>query len=152
MVYQDSIWLGSTPLQVNTPLEQHRLLFRREGYADYPLYLNRGAGEAVFITLQPDLLDPQEVQKKRRNSFYASFGFFALTLPLPIFFYGLAGDYAMGYQQAWLYNRAEANRLYATGNLFYYAYLGTLALSTSLFINMMINLIRYIGSADRKAG
>jgi hypothetical protein len=47
-------------------------------------------------------------------------------------------------------NLVEAQRLYDTGNGFYYAYLGTLGLSVGLAVNMLIQLARYIRTADRR--
>jgi hypothetical protein len=57
----------------------------------------------------------------------------------------------VGYQNALdLGNLSEARRLQDAGTGFYYAYLGTLGLSTGLAVNMLIHLIRYVRSADRR--
>jgi hypothetical protein len=150
-LYLGSAWLGVTPLEVARPQTLSRFLLRLEGFRDEPLYLGPDSPAAVAFTLAPVDADPYLRQKRDRNRFYAAFGLFALSLPLPIISWALVGDYMVGYQNAWnAGDTAEAQRLYDTGTGFYYAYLGTLGLSMGLAVNMLIRLVRYVRSADRR--
>jgi hypothetical protein len=128
-----------------------RFLLRLEGYRDEPLYLGPSSPAAVSFSLASAEADPFARQKRERNRFYAAFGLFALSLPLPLYSWSQVSDYMVGYQNALdLGNLSEARRLQDAGTGFYYAYLGTLGLSTGLAVNMLIHLIRYVRSADRR--
>ncbi len=144
-VYAGSNWLGTTPLSVGKPDDLNRFLLRKEGYLDFPLYADSGVAETVTARLTLDETDPLQIQNQRRDELYRAFGFFALSIPIPLFFWGYANDYAVGY------SLAKEERFRSAGLVFYYSYYGTLAVSTSLFINMMVRLVRYLRAADRKA-
>jgi hypothetical protein len=150
-LYRGSTWLGVTPLEVPRPETLSRFLLRLEGFRDVPLYLGPASPAALSLTLAPAALDPLVRQKRERNRFYAAFGLFALSLPLPIFSWAMVGDYMVGYQSAWSDgDYSEAQRLQNIGTAFYYSYLGTLGLSVGLAVNMVIQLVRYVRSADRR--
>jgi hypothetical protein len=151
-VYEGSRWLGATPLEVQKPDELNRLLLRRQGYLEYPLYEGPEVPGEVSVSLTPDSFDPLENQSSKKEQFYTSFGIFALSVPLPLFFWGYTQDCRVGFEEASnAGNTSEANRLFESGKRYYYAYVGTLVLSASLFVNMVVNLIRYVAAADRKA-
>jgi hypothetical protein len=151
-VYAGSNWLGNTPLSVEKPDDLNRFLLRKEGYLDFPLYTGSGVEETVTIPLISDETDPLKIQSQRRDELYRAFGFFALSIPIPLFFWGFASDYAVGYSLAINdLNIDESERFRAAGLVFYYGYYGALAVSTSLFVNMMVRLVRYLRAADRKA-
>jgi hypothetical protein len=150
-LYRGSTWLGITPLEVARPQTLARFLLRLEGFRDEPLYLGPTSPAAVSFSLAPAEADLFARQKRERNRFYSAFGLFALSLPLPIFSWSLVGDYMVGYQRAVANSDlSEAQRLQGIGNGFYYTYLGTLGLSTGLAVNMLIQLVRYVRSADRR--
>jgi hypothetical protein len=150
-LYRGSTWLGVTPLEVARPQTLSRFLLRLEGFRDEPLYLGPSSPASVSFTLASADADPFARQKRERNRFYAAFGLFALSLPLPIFSWSLVGDYMVGYQNALDFgNISEAQRLLDTGTGFYYVYLGTLGLTMGLAVNMLIQLVRYVRSADRR--
>jgi len=116
------------------------------------LYADTEVPGEVSVSLTPDSFDPLENQSRKKDQFYTSFGIFVLSVPLPLFFWGYTQDHLVGAQAAYdAGNIDETNRLVETGKGFYYAYVGTLALSASLFVNMIVHLIRYVGAADRKA-
>ena len=150
-LYRGSNWLGITPLEVARPQTLSRFLLRLEGFRDEPLYLGPNSPATVSFVLAPASADPFARQKKERNRFYAAFGLFALSLPLPIVSWAMVGDYMVGYQNAYASgDLSEAQRLQGIGTGFYYAYLGTLGLATGLAVNMLIQLVRYVRSADRR--
>ena len=151
-VYAGSKWLGTTPLSVEKPDDLNRFLLRKEGYLDFPLYAGLGVAETLTVPLALDETNPLQIQNQRRDELYRAFGFFALSIPIPLFFWGFANDYAVGYSLAINdLNFDEADRFRTAGLVFYYGYYGTLAVSTSLFVNMMVRLVRYLRAADRKA-
>ncbi|MQY76421.1 MAG: PEGA domain-containing protein, partial [Spirochaeta sp.] len=154
-VYDGSQWLGRTSLEMAVPAPEarSRLLLRKEGYKDYPFYLDSSFTGNIDLTLEHNILEESVVQTKKRDQFYSAFGIWALTMPLPLFLYGITADYALAYQKAAVSgNLSEAYRLQNTGEIFYYSYLGALFITGSVFIKMMFNLFNYIRSADRKAG
>lgn len=151
-VYAGSNWLGNTPLSVEKPDDLNRFLLRKEGYLDFPLYTGSGVEETVTIPLISDDTDPLEIQNQRRDELYRAFGFFAISIPIPLFFWGFASDYAVGYSLAINeLNFDESDRFRDAGLVFYYGYYGALAVTTSLFVNMMVRLVRYLRASDRKA-
>jgi hypothetical protein len=150
-LYRGSTWLGVTPLEVARPQTLSRFLLRLEGFRDEPLYLGPTSPATVSLALAAAEADPFVRQKRERNRFYAAFGLFALSLPLPIFSWALVGDYMVGYQNALdLGDFNEAQRLQSIGTGFYYTYLGTLGLSVGLAVNMVLQLVRYVRAADRR--
>ncbi len=88
-----------------------------------------------------------------RDRFYGSFGWFVLSLPIPLYTYSWAVDWA-----------AEARRLSGEGDTagtaraarysygLYYAYLGGLGISVALAGWTVYNIVRYVTAADRSAG
>ncbi len=151
-VYSGSQWLGTTPLKLDKSDEAARILLRKDGYLDFPLYTDAKTQSSVSVSLVPEAQDPAEVQKRRRDEFYTSFGIFALSLPLPIFLWGYTNDCLVGAQAALdEANISEANRYIEIGKGCYYGYLGTTAVSVTLFAYMMYRLVRFIRTADRKA-
>ena len=154
-VYHGSQRLGRTPLEIAMPAPavSSRLLLRKEGYSDYPFYLDSSFIGNIDLTLESNILEESVVQTKKRDKFYSAFGIWALTVPLPLFLYGITSDYALAYQDAAVSgNLSEKSRLQSTGQVFYYSYLGALFINGSLFLRMMFNLFDYINSADIKAG
>jgi hypothetical protein len=138
-VYRGAEWLGTTPLSVEKPKELDRLMLRREGFLDFPFYADSAVEESVTAELLPQDDDPKEIQDHRRHEMYRAFGAFALSLPLPLFVWTYWQDYeALGRDTPFL--------AYAP-----YAYAGTFVVSSALFVNLAIRLLRYIRAADRKA-
>jgi hypothetical protein len=151
-VYEGSNWIGTTPLSVEKPDDLNRFLLRKEGYLDFPLYAGSDVEDTLTIPLLSEETDLLKIQSQSRDELYRAFGFFALSLPIPLFCWGFTNDYLLGAQIASNEgNVSEYDRMIKTGQRFYYAYLGTLAVSTSLFVNMMVRLVRYLRASDRKA-
>ena len=149
-VYEGSEWRGITPLILSRPADQQRLLLRQDGFIDFSIYLGEDTADTLSVSLTPDTVEPSSLQSQRRDKFYASLGLFVLSLPIPYLCYSYAADYAYAYDQASLPETRE--KLMSANRSFYNAYWAGLAVSASLFVNMMVNLIHYIRSADRNAG
>ena len=99
-VYAGSLFLGSTPLELDRPALKTRLLLRLDGYGDTVLYLDPGAPAALEVPLEPLIANPAALQSRQRDRFYRSFGLWALSFPLPFFLYAATVDYAIAAQTA----------------------------------------------------
>jgi hypothetical protein len=135
-VYRGSEWLGTTPLNLEKPEGLSRFLLRREGYLDFPLYAQPSVDPSITAELLPESIDPGEIQNRRRNELYRAFGAFALSIPVPFFIWGLRYDYQAVGEDVTEYT---------------YAYVAAFAVSSGLFVNLAVRLIRYLQAADRKA-
>jgi len=144
-VYVGADWLGTTPLQLPRPEGSNRLLLRKEGYRDTSLYLEESGAGTLSVDLLPEEQDPRAEQLSRRDKFYLAFGMFALSLPVPYFCWGFAGDYAVSYADT------GDPALWNTAQSFYWAYVGGLVISGGLLANMVVRLVRYVRAADRRA-
>ena len=159
-VYGDASWLGITPLVLQRPEASGRFLLRLDGHRERVLYLGPGSGDEVAVSFEasrpdptgrPLLPDPAELQALSRDRFYRAFGFFAASVPLPMFFWAATNDLYTAALLAAADNKlAEVERLQVRVNGHYYSYLATLGLSATLFVNMAIHLVRYVRSADRR--
>jgi hypothetical protein len=151
-VYQGSEWLGSTPLSIERPEELSRLLLRREGYLDFPLYTRPPVGASLTAELLPDSVDLSKIQDSRRDELYTALGVFALSLPIPMFSWGYRNDYIATATSLELQGKtAQSQEALATANIYTGVSLGTMAVSGGLFVNLLVRLIRYLRAADRKA-
>jgi hypothetical protein len=153
-VYRESEWLGTTPLSVEKPQEPSRLLLRREGFLDFPLYIDPAVEQSITVDLLPENLDPAKVQERRRSELYRAFGAFALSIPFPLIFRGLGYDYySLGLTSSdpvdflW-YSNLDPQDI---ANGFWHAYRYSLVISGGLLMNLAVRLIRYLQAADRKA-
>jgi hypothetical protein len=152
-VYLSSLWMGKTPLSVDRPAKRARALVSLNGYYDNLFSIGAVSPDSLSIVLREDLVSLDDVQEKARESFYNAFGWFALSLPVPLFCYAFAGDFAT--QISLLQYRGlggEAQKARTIGNVFYYSYLAGVAASASLFTYMIYTLVNYVSAADRTAG
>jgi hypothetical protein len=154
-VYADSLWMGKTPLLLDVPPVRERLELVSPGFYGTSLSVGPGAPPSISITLLPDTGSREDAQKKARDAFYTSFGFFVVSLPFPFFFYSFTLDEATEILrlQASVGNTLAAQQsAYITGNIWYYSYLAGTGISASLFVWMVINLVNYVTAATRTAG
>jgi hypothetical protein len=145
-VYRGSEWIGTTPLGVEKPEELNRFLLRKEGYLDFPLYIDPGCGETATAALVPEEVDPTAIQRQRRAELYQAFGLLAVSIPFPLFLWGYGYDYRVMAAQAGAPASAER-----TADALSYLTYGTSAVCGGLFVNLLVRLIRYLRAADRKA-
>lgn len=142
-VYVSSEWRGKSPLFISDPLEGDLISIQKDGYQ--PVIISPLENQDVRITLTPERADSRELVAKKRTTFYRAFGLFALSVPLPVFSYGLSSDYAQAYSRT---IGPDKDRLYSISMGMYSAYLGGLFISGSLFIDMAVKLIDYIRTAE----
>jgi hypothetical protein len=152
-LYIDSGWKGRTPLEVERPPLRSRGVLSSPGFYDMTFPLEPSTPAALSFTLQKDMGNRDVLQKKARDEFYGSFGIFALSLPLPIFCYGMSIDFALrtlDYNSQGL--TSEAARAQTTSNVFLGTYYAGIAVSVSLFVWMVTKIVHYVSVANEIAG
>jgi hypothetical protein len=152
-VYFDSLWIGRSPLELDLPAERGRVLLAREGYNPLAFSLGPAGLPALPLVLEPSTVSRDQLQRRARDAFYGSFGWFLLSLPAPIFCYRYAFDYAGKAQALYIAGRtAEADRAVRTGSALYWTSVGGAVASASLFAWVVSTIVRYIAVSDRAAG
>jgi hypothetical protein len=149
----DAVWQGRTPLDIPRPGERSRLVVSLPGGPEEALTVGPSSPGQLSFSLSGNTLYSSAEQKAARDRFYGSFGWFVLSLPVPLYTYSWAYDWAV-----------EASRLLAIPNPtgaaraarislgFYYTYLGGLGVSVALAGWTVYNIVRYVKAADRSAG
>ncbi len=146
-VYLGSIWQGVTPITLDRPGAARTVILSREGFLDETVVLSGEAPDRVSRELVPDPGNWPEVVQERRDRFYRAFGWFALSIPVPVMLNGMYQDIAALYpggQPSPELSEAEATRLAGTANTLLWSARGTAVVSAGLFVNMMVHLIQYI--------
>ncbi len=146
-VYLGSIWQGVTPITLDRPGAARTVILSREGFLDETVVLSEEVPDRVNRELVPDPGNWPEVVQERRDRFYRAFGWFALSIPVPVMLNGMYQDIAALYpggQPSPELSEAEANRLAGTANTMLWSARGTAVVSAGLFVNMMVHLIQYI--------
>ncbi|MFP4066056.1 MAG: PEGA domain-containing protein [Spirochaetaceae bacterium] len=149
--YLGSVWQGVTPLTLEKPATPQTMILSLEGFLDETVVLSPRAPDDVRRELVPDPGDWPEVVTERRDRFYRAFGWFALSIPIPVMLNGMYQDIAALYpggQPSPELSEAEAERLATTGNTLLWSARGTAAVSAGLFVNMMVRLIQYVRAGE----
>jgi hypothetical protein len=150
-VYLGSIWQGVTPITLDRPGAARTVILSREGFLDETVVLSEEVPNRVSRELVPDPGNWPEVVQERRDRFYRAFGWFALSIPVPVMLNGMYQDIAALYpggQPSPELSEAEANRLAGTANTMLWSARGTAVVSAGLFVNMMVHLIRYTRAGE----
>ncbi|TVQ37956.1 MAG: PEGA domain-containing protein [Spirochaetaceae bacterium] len=145
-VYVDSVWMGRTPIAVNRPQQPSTVLLQRDGHHSSRFVVGPESPEVITRQLASDIVGWSEQTRMQRDRFYRSLGFFVVSLPAPIILNGV-------YDNLFTLLAAEpvpddADRLRRTGNTVYWAYWGSVGVSSGLFVNMAVQLVRYIRAAE----
>ncbi|MFO7781162.1 MAG: PEGA domain-containing protein, partial [Spirochaetia bacterium] len=146
-VYLGSIWQGVTPITLDRPGAARTVILSREGFLDETVVLSEEVPDRVSRELVPDPGNWPEVVQERRDRFYRAFGWFALSIPVPVMLNGMYQDIAALYpggQPSPELSDEEARRLAGTANTLLWSARGTTVVSAGLFVNMMVHLIQYI--------
>ena len=150
-LYVDSIWQGTTPLLQEKPPVRSRGMLSLSGFYDLPFSIGLDSPAQLSFSLQPDLGARDAVQKKARDQFYAAFGWFALSVPLPLFCSAFKIDYELK-QLFYPAGSAEAAAAQFGAQAFLAGYVAGIAISASLFTWMVIRIIHYISVSNGTAG
>ncbi|GAB4370682.1 MAG: hypothetical protein Kow009_07100 [Spirochaetales bacterium] len=144
---------GDTPLFLDAADSDSIGRIEKEGYKSYvfPVESGEGQGQDMQVVLPKDLVPWKARIEKKREDFYKAFGWFVLSLPLPVLLYGYYENESFRYIQ---YSNSggydptkEAdwtNRL----DGIYFGYLGTLFLSSSLLVNAIVSLVDYLQTGE----
>jgi hypothetical protein len=152
-LYVDSLWKGKTPLMVDRPPLRSRGVLVLPGFYDLSFPLEPASPLVLSLSLQMDEGKQDVRQKKAKDDFYASLGFFAFSIPLPLFSYALALDFAVRtqvYAGQGMY--AAAVQAQTAGTVFLGTYYAGIAVSASLFVWMVTRIVHYVKVADEIAG
>jgi PEGA domain len=152
-LYVDSRWQGKTPLEVERPALRSRGVLSSPGFYDMNFPLGPASPPSLSFPLQKDVGARDVQQKKARDDFYSSLGIFALSLPLPIFSFGMSLDFAqrtldLGAQGM----TGAASQAQATSNAFLGTYYAGIAVSVSLFVWMVTRIVHYVKVSNEIAG
>lgn len=146
-VYRGSVWQGVTPLALPRPGTPQTVILSEEGFLDETVVLSPEAPGEIVRELVPDPGNWPEIVQERRDRFYRAFGWFALSIPVPVMLNGMYQDIAALYpggQPSSELSDAEAQRLAGTANTLLWSARGATVVSAGLFVNMTVHLIQYI--------
>jgi hypothetical protein len=153
-VYVESSWRGTTPLAFARPVREVPFRMTLDGYNEAFGALGPGSPSTVRRTLVPAAVDQAVLVEERRDAFYGAFGAFILSLPIPIIFNGLTQSIVSLFPPDGSANpelSAEENRRLATlGTVYFYVSRGGLFVSTGLFVNLAVQLSRYVEASQYK--
>jgi hypothetical protein len=152
-VYVNSLWQGTTPLLQEKPPLRSRGVLSLAGFYDFPFSIGLESPPQLSFSLVPDLGARDAAQKKARDEFYASFGWFALSVPLPLFCSAFKIDNEAK-QVFYTANSmpAEAAAAQLGAQAFLAGYVAGIALSVSLFTWMVTRIVHYISVSNGTAG
>jgi hypothetical protein len=152
-LYLDSVWKGKTPLSVERPPTRSRGVLSLTGFYDLPFSMGNDSVAQLNFALQADIGARDVLQKKARNDFYASFGWFAVSLSVPLFCYAFTIDSLVQvneYELQGMSSRADSAR--NSYQLFQDGYYAGIAISTALFTWMVFRIITYVSVSNGTAG
>lgn len=150
-VYRGVVWQGFTPLAVPRPPQPTPYTLSRDEYHDSRVEIGPESPDVVERILISREYDWESETKASRDRFYRSFGWFALSVGVPIILYGTYQDYAGLYPGGVArgdLSAAEQQRLQREVNAVFYGYYGSIALSGGLFANMIWRLVQYVQTAQ----
>jgi hypothetical protein len=152
-LYVDSLWKGKTPLVVDRPALRSRGVLASPGFYDLSFALLPASSPDLSFNLQKDVGKRAVQQTKARDEVYVSLGVFAFSIPVPLFSYALAIDFAVRtLDLAGQGSTAAAAQAQMTSNIFLTTYYAGIALSASLFAWMVTRIVHYVKVADETAG
>jgi len=151
-LYVDSLWKGKTPLAVDRPPLRSRGVLSSPGFYDLSFSMGPASPATFSFSLQKDIGTRDTHQAKVRDEFYSSLGFFAFSLPLPLFSYALAFDFALKSNYLAQDSPAAAAQAQTASLIFQGTYYGGIAVSAALFVWMVTRIVNYVRVANEIAG
>jgi hypothetical protein len=109
--------------------------------------------EQLSFSLQKDVGSRDVLQKQARNDFYVSFGWFAVSIVVPLFSYALAID-SVVHENEFLYqgNVSQAASAHLNYQIYLGGYYAGMAVSAALFTWMVFRIVHYVDVANGTAG
>jgi hypothetical protein len=149
-LYLGSRWLGQSPWEGSLPPENTILSIRKPGYRETSRYLPEKRKEGMEILLPVESFKVEHLMETHKKRFYSSLGAFVLALPVPFILQGISQYSAQAwYNENSLYgSNDETDRLRRISLLSYYGSQGALFIQGALFVNMVIDAVRYVKTTD----
>lgn len=144
-LYVGSEWIGRTPVTIDRPVGPRTAELRRDGFERARFVLEDRGPESLNRVLAPDSVDLTTELRDRREGFYRSLGWLAVSLPLPLILSGIwqnRADYFLDRQPN--ISTEEQQRFIAATSIVDGARWGGVALSGGLLINSIVQAVRYI--------
>jgi hypothetical protein len=141
---------GDTPLSVEGVATDSIGRIEKDEYKAFVFPL-KNQPQDLQVTLPKDLFPWKDRIERKREDFYRAFGWFVLSLPLPILLYGYYENESFRYIQyanSSGYDPTEAGKWSDRLNGIYYGYLGSLFLSSSLLVNAILSLVDYLQTGE----
>ncbi len=146
-LYVGGEWKGRTPLEVELPAGPRRAELRAPGFSTKRFVLDQALPDEVTHTLVGEDKDLGQHFEERRRGFYRSLGWFAASVPVPVLARGAMERYDVFFE-----GTGQDDRLQQRYNRIRYVELGGYALSGTLLVNTIWQLVRYIRSAEAYHG
>ncbi|MBN1698282.1 MAG: PEGA domain-containing protein [Spirochaetales bacterium] len=151
-VYVNSVWRGITPLAVERSLHLLRIVIKKDDFDEISFHIGESGEASINVELTKSEISGERRQELKRDKFYTALGYFFVSIPFPVFFKGLADDYGDIRDYRASSGTDEYKRASIMQDAFLISHYGTLVVTGALFINLFVNLIDYIGAADRPIG
>ena len=149
-VYADSVWVGTTPLEVELPPEPTVIRVHRPGYLESRFVVDRETPDAVTRALLPDSINWSNELRTARDDFYQSLTWFVLSVPVTMLLNGgyeaVRGAFPPEGSEA--LDPADAASLGRLGNLLYWSSMGSLMVNVGLFANLIITIFDYVAVGE----
>jgi hypothetical protein len=137
--YFNSLWIGKTPLVVEKPNLLTRLALRSPGFQDLYARLGPDSPTTLNFALLKTVIDFDKLKDSKRWRYYTSLAAFVLSVPFPMFSFGLMRDY---------YDARKMGEY----EFFSATYYWTFFITGALFVNMMYDLFLYLNSRSETVG
>ncbi len=142
-VYQDSLFIGTTPLTVQRPIDVQALYLSRPNYYTSWLFVRPDSPDELAIRLFESSVNRSNELKKKRDLFYQSLGYMAFSVPFPMIFSTLYQGLAVYLNSSELSSSAaQENKL--QHDIYQGVFWGTLGITLGLTGYMLYRLIDYI--------
>ena len=148
-VYVGSLYRGTAPVFLRETGEESMVIAALDGYHDESFVLGRDVRDTVVLDLLPSSVSAEDLVRDGRHRFYRSLGAFALSMPVPFYFWYSSIEHAVAFPMA---EGAERVRHARLGEAYYYSYLATFFVAGSLLIDTLSNLFRYLSLQERYGG
>ncbi len=148
-LYVGGEWRGRTPLTIERPIGPRSAELRLEDHAASRFVLEPRGPDRISRVLAPDTVDLSTELRDRREGFYRSLGWFAVSVPVPLILSGVwqsRADFYVDNQAAMAADERE--RFVRATNTIDLVRWGGVAVSGGLLINSVVQLVRYIRASQ----
>ncbi len=145
-VYLNSVWQGTTPLSVPRPLSRQQVRLEAVGYFDSRFRIGPDSPQVIARDLRLANVDWDVEIREKRSAFYRSLGWFALSVPVPIFLFGAYQAVAGAFppEPGDTLPTDEWVQFGRRGNVLYWGALGSTFATAGLLVNAFFALFDYV--------